>query len=67
MTAPLNTQTAVCARLNQVSAAKDAIVSNTGTFEAQRAGIVDVDVVVGEIVIKLMQQEVTYQRGRAHR
>ena len=63
MTALLNTQTAAGARLNQITAAKDAIVSNTGSLEAQRAGIEDVD--VGEIVIKLKQQEVTYQTALA--
>jgi flagellar hook-associated protein 3 FlgL len=63
MTALLNTQTAAGARQNQITAAKDAIVSKTGTLEAQRAGIEDVD--VGEIVIKLKQQEVTYQAALA--
>ena len=63
MTAMLNTQTAAGARQNQITAAKDAIVSKTGNLEAQRAGIEDVD--VGEIVIKLKQQEVTYQAALA--
>jgi len=63
MTALLNTQTAAGARQNQITAAKDAIVSKTGNLEAQRAGIEDVD--VGEIVIKLKQQEVTYQAALA--
>jgi flagellar hook-associated protein 3 FlgL len=63
MTALLNTQTAAGARQNQIIAAKDAIVSKTGTLEAQRAGIEDVD--IGEIVIKLKQQEVTYQTALA--
>ncbi len=63
LTALLNAQTAAGARQNQISAAKDAIVSKTGTLEAQRAGIEDVD--VGEIVIKLKQQEVTYQAALA--
>ena len=63
MTALLNTQTAAGARQNQISAAKDAIVSKTGNLEAQRAGIEDMD--VGEIVIKLKQQEVTYQAALA--
>ncbi len=63
MTALLNTQAAAGARQNQITAAKDAIVSKTGTLEAQRAGIEDVD--VGEIVIKLKQQEVTYQAALA--
>lgn len=35
----------------------------TGNLEAQRAGIEDMD--VGEIVIKLKQQEVTYQAALA--
>ncbi|MFM9919341.1 flagellin [Lacisediminihabitans sp. H27-G8] len=63
MTAMLNTQTAAGARQNQITAAKDAIVSRTGNLEAQRAGIEDAD--VGEIVIKLKQQEVTYQAALA--
>ena len=63
MTALLNTQTAAGARQNQITAAKDAIVSKTGNLEAQRAGIEDVD--VGEIVIKLKQQEVTFQAALA--
>jgi flagellar hook-associated protein 3 FlgL len=63
MTALLDTQTAAGARQNQIIAAKDAIVSKTGTLEAQRAGIEDVD--IGEIVIKLKQQEVTYQTALA--
>lgn len=63
LTALLNTQTASGARQNQITAAKDAIVSKTGTLEAQRGGIEDVD--VGEIVIKLKQQEVTYQAALA--
>ena len=63
MTALLNTQAAAGARQNQITAARDAIVSKTGTLEAQRAGIEDVD--VGEIVIKLKQQEVTYQAALA--
>ncbi|MES2093324.1 MAG: flagellin [Actinomycetota bacterium] len=63
LTALLNAQTAAGARQNQISAAKDAIVSKTGTLEAQRAGIEDVD--VGEIVIKLKQQEVSYQAALA--
>ena len=63
MTAMLNTQTAAGARQSQITAAKDAIVAKTGNLEAQRAGIEDVD--VGEIVIKLKQQEVTYQAALA--
>ncbi|CAN5222306.1 N/A [soil metagenome] len=63
MTAMLNTQTAAGARQNQITAAKDAIVSRTGNLEVQRAGIEDAD--VGEIVIKLKQQEVTYQAALA--
>lgn len=63
MTAMLNTQTAAGARENQITAAKDALVTKTGNLEAQRAGIEDVD--VGEIVIKLKQQEVTYQAALA--
>jgi flagellar hook-associated protein 3 FlgL len=34
-------------------------VQKTGALEAQRAGIEDVD--IGQIVIQLKQQEVTYQ------
>jgi flagellar hook-associated protein 3 FlgL len=63
MTAMLNTQTAAGARQNQISAAKDAIVGKAGNLEVQRAGIEDAD--VGEIVIKLKQQEVTYQAALA--
>lgn len=63
MTAMLNTQTAAGARENQITAAKDALVTKTGNLEAQRAGIEDVD--VGEIVIKLKQQEVSYQAALA--
>jgi flagellar hook-associated protein 3 FlgL len=63
LTALLTVQTASGARANQITAAKEAIVSKTGTLEAQRAGIEDVD--VGEIVIKLKQQEVTYQAALA--
>jgi flagellar hook-associated protein 3 FlgL len=63
MTAMLNTQTAAGARQSQITAAKDAIVGKTGNLEAQRAGIEDVD--AGEIVIKLKQQEVTYQAALA--
>jgi flagellar hook-associated protein 3 FlgL len=59
----LNTQTAAGARQSQITAAKDAIVGKTGNLEAQRAGIEDVD--AGEIVIKLKQQEVTYQAALA--
>lgn len=63
MTSMLSAQSAIGAKQNQVTAAKDSIMQKTGTLEAQRAGIEDVD--IGEIVIKLKQQEVTYQSALA--
>lgn len=63
MKSVLGAQSLVGARQNQITAAKDTIVQKTGTLEAQRAGIEDVD--IGEIAIKLKQQEVTYQSALA--
>jgi flagellar hook-associated protein 3 FlgL len=59
MNALVTAQSTVGARQNQITAAKDTIVQKTGALEAQRAGIEDVD--IGQIVIQLKQQEVTYQ------
>jgi flagellar hook-associated protein 3 FlgL len=63
LTSVANAQSAVGSRQNQVTAAKDSIMQKTGALEAQRAGIEDVD--IGQIVLQLKQQEVTYQSALA--
>ena len=56
-------QSSVGARELQVSRAKDANVSATGSLEAQRSSVEDVD--LSQMAITLKQQETTYQAALA--
>ncbi len=56
-------QSSVGARQLQVSRAKDANVSATGSLEAQRSTVEDVD--LSQMAITLKQQETTYQAALA--
>lgn len=63
MNAVSTEQSSIGARQLQVSRAKDANVSATGTLEAQRSSVEDVD--LSQMAITLKQQETTYQAALA--
>ncbi len=63
LNAVLGEQGAVGARQVQVTQTQGTNMARTGTLEAQRSGIEDVD--LGRTVIQLKQQEVTYQAALA--
>ncbi|MBK4348697.1 flagellar hook-associated protein FlgL [Lacisediminihabitans changchengi] len=63
MTAVSTEQSSVGARQLQVERAKGLNVAATGTLEAKRADVEDVD--IAEMVLQLKQQEVTYQSALA--
>ena len=63
MTAVTTEQSSVGARQLQVERAKGLNVAATGTLEAKRADVEDVD--IAEMVLQLKQQEITYQSALA--